>query len=137
MAVANDQLLLQITLLTSLILLRIRTSSLVASEEITIAKPGCDPKCGNVSIPFPFGIGKRSCFVDKLFEIVCNSSNASHPKPFLKHTQLEVFNISWYSDAYTSYDQQIVVNGPISFFNCREKESRKTGLNLYQANPSS
>ncbi|MCL7046220.1 hypothetical protein MKW94_001059, partial [Papaver nudicaule] len=51
----------------------------VASAEIPrnasrpITKPGCQDHCGNVSIPYPFGIGK-GCFIDKYFELTCSGS---------------------------------------------------------------
>ncbi|GAB2211602.1 hypothetical protein Drorol1_Dr00024926 [Drosera rotundifolia] len=57
----------------------------------TIAKPGCDDACGNIKIPYPFGIG-ASCANNSWFEIFCNGSN-SPPKPFLRRLNLEVMDI--------------------------------------------
>ncbi|XP_009792200.1 wall-associated receptor kinase-like 8 [Nicotiana sylvestris] len=43
-----------------------------------LAKPHCAEKCGNLTIPYPFGIG-RKCYFDKPFEIMCNHKIAYLP----------------------------------------------------------
>ncbi|KAL6144169.1 hypothetical protein ACLB2K_054864 [Fragaria x ananassa] len=89
----------------------------VAAESraaLPIAKPSCQEKCGNVSIPFPFGIGPdKDCYFDEWFEIDCNLS--TRHKPFLKLTQLEVLNFSIKAGA-------LQVNSPVTFF-CNVKGS--------------
>lgn len=65
----------------------------LASTNI-IARPGCKDKCGDVSIPFPWGIG-ADCFLDSWFEIKCKPSpyfNGS-PKPFLSKFNIELVEI--------------------------------------------
>nr|XP_048328244.1 wall-associated receptor kinase-like 3 [Ziziphus jujuba var. spinosa] len=85
------------------------------ASDIPTTKKGCDPQCGNVSIPFPFGI-KQGCFLDEWFEIVCQNDNSSNtiPKPILNRTKLEVIEIS--------VEGTLQVRNPITFLNCSDKQ---------------
>ncbi|XP_019184345.1 PREDICTED: putative wall-associated receptor kinase-like 16 isoform X2 [Ipomoea nil] len=58
----------------------------------SIAKPTCDDHCGNVSIPFPFGLTKE-CALNSNFSITCNTS-FHPPKPFIANSTVEVKDIS-------------------------------------------
>ncbi|XP_019187823.1 PREDICTED: putative wall-associated receptor kinase-like 16 [Ipomoea nil] len=58
----------------------------------TITKPGCPRKCGNLTVPYPFGVGLGSgCAINPSFEINCNKSY-DPPKPLISNTQ--VYDIS-------------------------------------------
>uniref|UniRef100_A0ACD5XQM1 Uncharacterized protein n=1 Tax=Avena sativa TaxID=4498 RepID=A0ACD5XQM1_AVESA len=57
-----------------------------SSGSISIAHPGCLDKCGNVSIPYPFGIG-NGCFQEP-FNVICNGSGA-----YLASTGVKVLDI--------------------------------------------
>ena len=59
----------------------------------SLSKPGCPDKCGNISIPYPFGIGDE-CSYDYTFNITCNLTiNPPFPTP-ISTRNLEVLNIS-------------------------------------------
>ncbi|XP_055812682.1 wall-associated receptor kinase 2-like [Solanum dulcamara] len=53
-----------------------------------IAKPGCPNQCGNVTVPYPFGVGSR-CAIDPSFEINCTGSAAT-----LYASNIKVYDIS-------------------------------------------
>ncbi|XP_022850085.1 putative wall-associated receptor kinase-like 11 [Olea europaea var. sylvestris] len=61
-------------------------------------KPGCLSRCGNLEIPYPFGIGSK-CSLDTSYNITCDTS-FDPPKPYLvlsfngSDSSYEVVNIS-------------------------------------------
>nr|GMD53081.1 putative wall-associated receptor kinase-like 16 [Ipomoea batatas] len=58
-----------------------------------IAKPNCDDHCGNVSIPFPFGLTK-DCYLNEDFFINCSTGTDGSPKPLLRRSDIEVRSVS-------------------------------------------
>ncbi|KAL2907044.1 Wall-associated receptor kinase 2 [Bienertia sinuspersici] len=61
----------------------------------TTAKPGCPTTCGNITVPFPFGIihDGYSCSLSKWYSINCNTS-FNPPKPFWGPKNHEIMEIS-------------------------------------------
>ncbi|XP_073043841.1 LOW QUALITY PROTEIN: wall-associated receptor kinase-like 8 [Primulina eburnea] len=61
----------------------------IVSQSVSLSKPGCPEKCGNITIPYPFGIGSK-CSESSSFTVVCQNSSI----PFLSRINLEIVNIS-------------------------------------------
>ncbi|KAL3734482.1 hypothetical protein ACJRO7_023779 [Eucalyptus globulus] len=69
-------------------------------------KDNCDPVCGNMSVPFPVGLGE-SCARNSDFVLICNHT-FSPPKLFFDY-EILMFDISVVNgtisiDIYMSYD---------------------------------
>ncbi|BFG28240.1 hypothetical protein CerSpe_145140 [Prunus speciosa] len=56
------------------------------------AKPGCPEKCGNLTIPYPFGIGD-GCYLRPEFNITCNQAS-THPT-YLTRTNVSITNFNF------------------------------------------
>ncbi|CAB4273995.1 unnamed protein product [Prunus armeniaca] len=101
---------------------RERRSAASSSDQLApIAKPSCEKHCGDVTIPYPFGIGPSSnCYLYDWFEIECDYTTIP-PRPFLRLAKLEVLSIS--------IDGTLWVNNPVTFF-YGGKGIRKVAPNL-------
>uniref|UniRef100_M1D0X6 EGF-like domain-containing protein n=1 Tax=Solanum tuberosum TaxID=4113 RepID=M1D0X6_SOLTU len=90
--------------------IRIGSSSAILSSQ----RPGCPERCGNVTIPFPFGIGKE-CYFNEEFEVSCDNNTAlsndmyvqyiskdsiTVDNDFLSHPYNKSSGMNIYSDAF-------------------------------------
>jgi hypothetical protein len=51
------------------------TESYTLINSTNLAKRGCDSRCGDLIVPYPFGIGNNSeCYINEGFRIYCNTS---------------------------------------------------------------
>ena len=111
-----------------LILCLSQTAEASAPDEYMV-KPNCWYLCGNVSIPFPFGMG-QSCYMNEWYSVNCITINTSSgaEKAFLNHTklnQLELLNISIEL-------QTVTINSPIAIasYDQRQGSSVQKSINL-------
>ncbi|KAL7246113.1 hypothetical protein ACSBR2_001279 [Camellia fascicularis] len=85
--------------------------------------PGCEDRCGNISIPYPFGT-TEGCRIADDFLVTCNNTHYNPPKLFLNTTEsnLEITDIflsgelrisSWIaSDCYNKQRLRVINNEP-------------------------
>ncbi|XP_017974273.1 PREDICTED: wall-associated receptor kinase-like 8 [Theobroma cacao] len=97
---------------TFLLLLTIRLAF-----SASIAKNGCKDRCGNVSIPYPFGIGAK-CSLNPWFEVSCNDTS-SPPTISLTSIKMEVLEFRLGRDEY------LRVKSPIISKNCSGRETSR------------
>ncbi|KAL2518932.1 Wall-associated receptor kinase-like 8 [Abeliophyllum distichum] len=90
---------------------------------IPLSKPNCPDMCGNVIIPYPFGIGQE-CSANPSFTIDCR--NFTNPKtPFLSSLDLQVLEVSLRRGI-------VIVNQPVSPMNCSTQQKEQSlGKSLF------
>ncbi|CAE5957632.1 unnamed protein product [Arabidopsis arenosa] len=85
----------------------------------------CNRTCGGISIPFPFGIGGKDCYLNSWYEVVCNtttSGSSGTTVPFLSRINREVVNISL-PDGYGPYGV-VLIKGPVTSLGCSSNTSQ-------------
>ncbi|KAK7818542.1 wall-associated receptor kinase-like 2 [Quercus suber] len=114
------------------------TYGLAAAAAPPMAMPGCNGRCGNVSIPYPFGMTTAGCYLNDWFRIVC-TGNDSSARAFLPSINMEVLKIKFHNryydgDYYSYYEPGIIrVKMPIiSSSNCTSTVPRNgsVGVNM-------
>ncbi|CAK7348920.1 unnamed protein product [Dovyalis caffra] len=96
---------------------------LSASQAIAVSYEftRCTRQCGNVEIPYPFGI-EPQCYMDKSYEVTCNISFSPH-KPFLTSINMELLQVSL-------REGQVRVNNPVISSNCSNSAPSRRVYNL-------
>ncbi|GMJ16118.1 wall associated kinase-like 1 [Hibiscus trionum] len=78
----------------------------------------CAGSCGNVDIPYPFGI-EVGCYMNKWFRVTCNDTSDG-PKPYITSIGLQLLNVS-------IREGMVVVNNSITYSNCLRKDGDANG----------
>ncbi|CAH8252490.1 unnamed protein product [Arabidopsis lyrata] len=97
----------------------------------------CNRTCGGISIPFPFGIGGKDCYLNNWYEVVCNtttSGSSSTTVPLLSRINKEVVNI-YLPDGYPEPYGVVHIKGPVTSLGCSSNTSQVpqkslSGLNV-------
>lgn len=84
----------------------------------SLAKQNCQERCGDVTIPYPFGIGK-DCYLNEWFAVNCNGSS-SPATPFLSHPELNL-ELKFVSVAY----QLVIVVSPMAAY-CQDHDRNRS-----------
>ncbi|XP_022642974.1 wall-associated receptor kinase-like 22 [Vigna radiata var. radiata] len=87
-----------------------------------VAKPGCDSQCGDLQIPFPFGMNASECYLGKWFEIECRNTS-TYQTPYLKSIELQVVSID-------VQEGTVTINNPIYRNNCGTKDPTPVNRSL-------
>ncbi|KAF5207575.1 Wall-associated receptor kinase, partial [Thalictrum thalictroides] len=90
-------------------------------------KPGCELYCGNITVPYPFGMGKE-CSIDEWANINCSITAFDPPKPFIGdfevvqflETEVRIKNLV----ATSCYNASGLINGSTSSIDLRETPYR-------------
>ncbi|CAI9761879.1 unnamed protein product [Fraxinus pennsylvanica] len=69
-------------------------SNTTITEGDNITKPNCPRRCGNLTVPYPFGIGIGSgCAIGEWFEVNCSTA-FNPPRAFIAQGNIQIYNIS-------------------------------------------
>ncbi|KAF3961281.1 hypothetical protein CMV_014085 [Castanea mollissima] len=69
------------------------TYGLAEAAAPPMAVPGCNDMCGNVGIPYPFGMTTAGCYLNDWFKIDCSRGNGRSVRAFLSSINMEVLEI--------------------------------------------
>ncbi|XP_040947578.1 wall-associated receptor kinase-like 1 [Gossypium hirsutum] len=83
-------------------------------------KYGCIERCGNIGIPFPFGI-EVGCYMNNWFRVTCKET-IDGSRPFISSINLQLLDVS-FSEGI------VLVNNSVVYINCL-RETNVVGVNL-------
>lgn len=108
---------------------------LILSSSVVVVSSYCRPICGNIKIPYPFGIRYKNCYLNDYYQIDCLKNSTGGEYPILSKFNIRVVNISLPEYDYGFYTSanfgSVRVRIPITSRGC-SNDGKETGspLNL-------
>jgi hypothetical protein len=96
------------TTVVLLIVLHALVAAASAQQLPPLARPGCRDRCGDIMVPYPFGIGTGCYRVDDnwrwgSFQLECDDSDPSHPRLITFYFNYRIASISLMAGEATAY----------------------------------
>ncbi|KAB1215061.1 Wall-associated receptor kinase 2 [Morella rubra] len=92
------------------------------SHATKLAKGSCPDHCGNVSIPYPFGMGADHCYLADWFAVDCNINKSSgSATPHLRISRMEVVDIQLGGTMYLKVRIVKTFSGGVGYMNYTQR----------------
>ncbi|KAL0799648.1 hypothetical protein Bca101_054823 [Brassica carinata] len=113
-----------ICIVASVILTLLVNDSSAATTQNGNSSTSCNKTCGGVSIPYPFGIGGKTCYLNNWYEVVCNTTTSGTTVPFLSRINAEVVNVSLPDGSREKPYGVVLIKGPVTSLDCSSNTSQ-------------
>lgn len=116
---------------TSFSLLILFSFLLFFTPDFAVLTVSCPTHCGGIEIVYPFGVGK-GCYLEKWYEVTCNTSTSGKLAPFLSVINKEVVNFSLPTQ-FEHYHEPfphgtVSIKNPITSMGCSSDEEELGSL---------
>ncbi|KAJ4908970.1 Wall-associated receptor kinase-like 22 [Raphanus sativus] len=103
------------------------------AQKLDLTSSSCKRTCGGISIPYPFGIGPKHCYLSDWYEVVCNNTSVSGGKrlasPFLSKINREI-RIITLRNSFDSIYSSVDIKFPVTSSGCSKRDEKPLPLNL-------